>query len=145
MELLIKAISCAKTSPESRMTSTEIEFWFKEVMPLIFDSDDDIQTNAIDAVNKAVPLLLSSRLQSHPHWQRARSDILSEYTKKINNCFRQGSPKWYMVWCLCVRLLDIDIPRSASTLNAFLSIVEPALRSNIPIRRAEGYLCWRVS
>lgn len=127
------------------MSSIEIEFWLRDVMPLIFDSDDDIQTNAIDAVNKVVPLLLQSRHQSHPYWQQVRSDILTVYTKQINNSFLHNSPKWYQLWCICVRLLDLDIPRSASTLNAFLSIVEPALRSTIPIRRAEGYLCWRVS
>lgn len=144
LELLIKATGCVKATPEANMTQSEIEFWLKEVMPLIFDADDDIQTNAIEAVNEAIPLLLASRHQTNVHWQQVRSNILSVYTKKINNCFKQGSPKWYMVWCLCVQLLDIDIPRSASTLNAFLSIVEPALRSNVPIRRAEGYLCWKV-
>lgn len=137
-------VSCVKVSPETKMSPIEIEFWLKEVLPLIFDSDEDIQTNAIEAVNRALPLLLASRYQSSPHWQRVRFEILSDYTKKITANFRQGSPKWYLVWCLCVRLLDVDIPRSASTLNAFLSIVEPALRSNLPIRRAEGYLCWRV-
>lgn len=144
MELLIKVIGCVKVAPETKMSPIEIEFWMKEVLPLIFDSDDDIQTNAIEAINQAMPLLLASRYQSHPQWQSIRSKILNEYTKKINICFRQGSPKWYLAWCLCVRLLDVDIPRSASTLNAFLSIVEPALRSNVPTRRAEGYLCWRV-
>ncbi|XP_055318970.1 telomere-associated protein RIF1 [Sitodiplosis mosellana] len=144
LELLIKVINCVKVSPETKMSPVEIEFWLKEVVPLIFDTDDDIQTNAIEAVNRAMPLLLASRYQSHPQWQRVRFEILSDYTKKINACFRQGNPKWYLAWCLCVRLLDVDIPRSASTLNAFLSIVEPALRSNVPIRRAEGYLCWRA-
>lgn len=138
-------ISLVRMSPESRMSSPEIEFWLKDVMPLIFDSDEDIQSNAIGAVNEVIPLLLASRHQSHPHWQQVRTTILTDYTQKIGGCFRQGNPKWHMVWCLCVRLLDVDIPRSASTLNAFLSIVEPALRSNVPIRRAEGYLCWRVS
>lgn len=142
--MLIKVISCVKITPEIRMSPVEIEFWLKDVLPLIFDTDDDIQTNAIEAISRATPLLLASRFQSHPHWQHVRYEMLSEYTKKINICFRQQSTKWYLTWCLCVRLLDIDIPRSASTLNAFLSIVEPALRSNIPIRRAEGYLCWRV-
>lgn len=130
---------------ETRMTHSEIEFWLKEVLPLIFDADDDIQTNAIEAINKAMPLLIASRHQSHPHWSQVRNNILIDYTQKIVSCFKSGSPRWYTVWCLCVRLLDVDIPRSASTLNAFLSIVEPALRSNVPIRRAEGYLCWKVS
>lgn len=143
--MLIKVVSCVKITPEIKISPVEIEFWLKEVLPLIFDSDEDIQTNAIEAVNRAMPLLLASRFQSHPHWSHVRYEILSDYTKKINVCFRQQSPKWYLTWCLCVRLLDVDIPRSASTLNSFLSIVEPALRSNIPIRRAEGYLCWRVS
>lgn len=127
------------------MTDVDIEFWLNDVLPLIFDGDDDIQTNAIDAFNKAIPLLIYSRHQLHPIWPQVRTNILSDYTKKIINCFKSGSTKWYTTWCLCVRLLDVDIPRSASTLNAFLSIVEPALRSNIPIRRAEGYLCWKVS
>lgn len=127
------------------MSPVEIEFWLKEVMPLIFDTDDDIQTNAIEAVSRAIPLILASRHQLHPYWQQIRTDIIDDYTKKISTCFRQGSPKWYLTWCLSVRLLDLDIPRSASTLNSFLSIVEPALRSSVPIRRAEGYLCWRVS
>lgn len=127
------------------MAHAEIEFWLKDVLPLIFDADDDIQTNAIEAINKAIPLLIASRHQSHPQWPQIRTNILEDYTQKIVSCFKSGSPRWYTAWCLCVRLLDFDIPRSASTLNAFLSIVEPALRSNVPIRRAEGYLCWKVS
>lgn len=131
-------------APDIRLSPPEIEFWLKDVMPMICDSDEDIQSNAIEAMNKAVSLLLASKFQTHPYWQQTRNTILNDYTQKIRSCFQQGNPKWYMVWCLCVRLLDVDIPRSASTLNAFLSIVEPALRSNVPIRRAEGYLCWRV-
>ncbi|XP_031630686.1 telomere-associated protein RIF1 [Contarinia nasturtii] len=144
LELLIKVVSCIKVLPETKMTSTEIEFWLKDVFPLAFDSDEDIQTNAIKAVKTAMPMLLVSHHHSNPLWEQTRSSILNEYTVKIGNFFKHGSPKWYMTWCICVRLLDIDIPRSARTLNAFLSIVEPALRSNVPIRRAEGYLCWRV-
>lgn len=127
------------------MAPAEIEFWLKEVFPLIFDADDDIQTNALEAIEKAMPLLITSRHQQHTQWPKVRDNILSDYTQKIVGSFKLGSPKWYTAWCLCVRLLDVDIPRSASTLNAFLSIVEPALRSNVPIRRAEGYLCWKVS
>lgn len=145
--MLIKALSVIKTTPEVtyRMKLNEIEFWFTYVVPLIFDSDVDIQQNAIDAMNKAIPLILLSRHHSHPLWQSLRNDIISDYTKKINQLFVQGSPNWHLVWSLCVRLLDADIPRSASILNTFLSIVDPALRSNVPMRRAEGYLCWRVS
>lgn len=126
------------------MADADVEFWLNDVLPLIFDADDDIQTNAIEAINKAIPLLIS-RHQLHSMWLQVRTNILSDYTKQIVGCFKSGSPKWHTAWCLCVRLLDVDIPRSASTLNAFLSIVEPALRSNVPIRRAEGYLCWKVS
>lgn len=145
LELLNKAISCAKVTSDTKMADADIELWLNGVLPLVFDADDDIQTNAIEAINKAMPLLISSRHQSHAMWPQVRTNILSDYTKKIVNCFKSGSPKWHTAWCLCVRLLDFDIPRSASTLNAFLSIVEPALRSNIPLRRAEGYLCWKVS
>lgn len=145
LELLTKAVGCVNVSNETKMKANEIEFWFTEVMPLIFDADDDIQTNAIKAFSKAMPLLLASRHQSHSLWPQIRVSIVNEFTQKIIACFKQNNPKWYMIWCLSVRLLDIDIPRSASTLNAFLTIVEPALRSTVPMRRAEGYLCWRVS
>lgn len=69
---------------------------------------------------------------------------ICSYTKNIFALFIQNSAKWHILWCYFLRLMDIDIPRSASTLNAFLTIVEPALRSSVPTRRAEGYLCWRV-
>lgn len=138
-------VSCVKVSHETKMSPTEIEFWMRDVLPMIFDADDDIQTNAIEALNKALPLLIASRHQHNPMWPHIRNEILHDYTQKIISSFKSGSPKWYTAWCLCVCLLDSDIPRSASTLNAFLSIVEPALRSNVPIRRAEGYLCWKVS
>lgn len=127
------------------MAPSEIEFWMRNVLPLIFDTDDDIQTNAIEAINKALPLLIASRHENDPIWPQIRNEILHDYTQKIISSFKSGSSKWYTAWCLCVRLLDSDIPRSASTLNAFLSIVEPALRSNVTMRRAEGYLCWKVS
>lgn len=126
------------------MKTDEIEFWLKTVLPFIFDFDADVQANAIEAMNTAMPLLLESRYQTHTYWQHLRSKILTQYAKEINNLLSQGNSKWYCVWSLSVRLLDVDIPRSATTLNIFLSIVEPALRSNVPSRRAEGYLCWRV-
>lgn len=43
-----------------------------------------------------------------------------------------------------MQLLDVEIPRSATVLNQFLSIVEPALRSTSMERRSEAYICWRV-
>lgn len=145
LELISKVIGCINVTATAPLSEKEIEFWYKEILPLIFDSDSDIQANAIDAIDKVIPLLLASQHQSHPYWLELRNDILKHFTKKINQLFSQGNSKWYLTWCQCVRILDIDIPRSATTLNAFLSIVELALRSPIPMRRAEGYLCWRVS
>lgn len=145
LELLKKVISNTEVAPDVKMADADIELWLNGVLPLVFDADDDIQTNAIEAINGAIPLLISSQHQSHSMWKQIRTNILNDYTKKIVNCFISGSPKWHTAWCLCVRLLDFDIPRSATTLNAFLSIVEPALRSNVPLRRAEGYFCWKVS
>lgn len=130
---------------DSPLNEREMEFWFTEIFPMIFDSDPDIQENAIAAMDKVIPLLLVSQHQLHPYWECFRSDILKDYTHKVNELFVQANAKWHFTWCQCVRILDIDIPRSATTLNAFLSIVEQALRSSTAIRRAEGYLCWRVS
>lgn len=119
--------------------------WFNHVVPLIFDVDDDIQQNAINAVERMMPLLMISKHQLLPDWSRHRNVIITKYVKEIGALFQKDNARWHHTWCHCVRILDIEIPRSATTLNAFLGIVEPALRSVIPMRRAEGYLCWRVS
>lgn len=126
------------------MSEAKLGLWLDHVMPLEFDSDVDIQQNAINAVEMVIPLMIASKHHSHSEWTRYRNVIVSKYVKEIDTIFRKNSPQWYHIWCHCVQILDVEIPRSASTLNAFLGIVEPALRSGIPMRRAEGYLCWRV-
>lgn len=123
----------------------KLSLWFEHVMPLEFDADADIQQNAINAVEQVMPLLMVSKHQSHPEWGKHRNNIINKYVKEIGASFQKGNARWHRTWCHCVQILDIEIPRSATTLNAFLGIVEPALRSVIPMRRAEGYLCWRVS
>lgn len=144
LELLCKMVGCIKLPLTQAMTADEIQFWYTHILPLMFDADSDIQANAIDAVKHAIPLLLASKHHSHPEWAETRQTILQQYTGDMNKLLAHHNAKWYLAWCNLIRLLDIDIPRSATTLNAFLSIVEPALRSSVPARRAEGYLCWRV-
>lgn len=130
---------------EHALSQNHMDLWYYHVIPLMFHSQEDIQCNSINAIGKVIPYLMLSKHQNHPYWPKLRSEILTSYTKEINAMFLQNNPQWHLIWCHFVRILDIDIPRSATTLNAFLCIVEPALRSSIPTRRAEGYLCWRVS
>lgn len=145
LELLTKAVSTMKPTPENALKTNELELWYREIIPLMFDQDVDIQQNAITAVNAVIPIMLMSKHHSHPMWPQLRDNILGPYRQEINDLFTKNNSRWHSIWCHFVRILDIDIPRSATTLNAFLCIVEPALRSSIPARRAEGYLCWRVS
>lgn len=71
--------------------------------------------------------------------------LFDSYIKEIQHQLQQNNSKWYRSWCICLQLLDTEIPRSATILNQFLGIVEPALRSTTMDRRAEAYLCWKVS
>lgn len=145
MELLATSLTEWPATPENALSPQKLSLWFDHVLPLEFDADADIQQNAINAVEMVIPLLMVSKHQSHPDWPKYRNNVITKYVKEISVLFQMNSPQWYRTWCHCVQVLDIEIPRSATTLNAFLGIVEPALRSVIPMRRAEGYLCWRVS
>lgn len=127
-----------------RFTKAQMNVWLDNVIPLMFDADEAIQNKAIEVVGEQLPLILTSNLHEHPAWERLRSNILNTYTQEITTQFNAHNSKWSLLWSHCVRLLDIDIPKSATTLNTFLSTVEPALRSSLPIHRAEGYYCWRV-
>lgn len=144
LELLAKAVGCLRVIIDNRMNSKEVVFWMKEIWPLVFDPDIDIQNNAIEAMDKVIPLLLISNHQNQQYWPKLQPEILKNYTTRVMSLFAKGNHKWYMIWCQCVRLLDVEIPRSATVLNVLLSIVEVALRSAVPQRRAEGYICWRV-
>lgn len=145
LELLTKSLIELPVSSENALSIHKLSLWFDHVVPLVFDADVDIQQNAINAVGNVIPLMMVSKHQSHPDWQKHRTTIISKYAKEIATLFQKDNNKWHLIWCHCVQILDIEIPRSATTLNAYLGIVEPALRSNVPERRAEGYLCWRVS
>lgn len=145
MELLATSLTEWPATPENALSPQKLSLWFEHVLPSEFDADADIQQNAINAVEMVMPLLMVSKHQSHPDWPKHRNNVITKYVKEISVLFQKNSPQWYRTWCHCVQVLDIEIPRSATTLNAFLGIVEPALRSVIPMRRAEGYLCWRVS
>lgn len=110
----------------------------------MFDTDETISDKAIETVTDVIPIILLSQHQLHPKWSNLQNMILKIYTKHITKQFINNNPKWHLLWCHCVRLLDIQIPKRATILNKFLSIVEPALRSGTPMRRAEGYYCWRI-
>lgn len=145
MELLATSLTEWPATPENALSPQKLSLWFDHVIPLEFDADTDIQDNAINAVEKVIPILMVSKHQSHPDWPKHRNHIITKYVKDIANLFQKDNARWHRIWCHCVQILDIEIPRSATTLNAFLAIVEPALRSSYTMRRAEGYLCWRVS
>lgn len=145
LELLATSLTEWPATPINALSTKKLSLWFDHVMPLELDADADIQQNAINAVEQVMPLLMVSKHQSHPEWTRHRNNIITRYVKEIGALFQKGNARWHRTWCHCVQILDIEIPRSATTLNAFLGIVEPALRSVIPMRRTEGYLCWRVS
>lgn len=127
------------------LTQARVDFWLYQVLPLVLYPKQDIQSSAIKAVNSVLSSLLRTDYQSNQKWEVLQNEILEQYVTKIREFFDRKNANWYLIWNICIRLLDVQIPRSASTLNLFLSLVEPALRCHDPKRRAEGYLCWRVS
>lgn len=163
-------LSALPLTDQNILKPAQLTFWLKTAVPLIFDGDAAIQDAAIETFEKVIPFLMMSNYHSHPDWQKTKRDTVNRYerifydnsifdrnlnnkksipfcryTKEITSLFQRNNAKWYRAWCLFIRLMDIEIPRSATILNQFLGIVEPALRSAVVTRRAEGYLCWRVS
>lgn len=127
------------------LTQARTDFWLYQALPLVLHPNQDIQMSAIKAMNCVLPALLATNYQTDPKWDVLQSQLLDVYVTKIRELFHRKNANWHLIWNICIRLLDVQIPRSASTLNLFLSLVEPALRCHDPKRRAEGYLCWRVS
>lgn len=60
------------------MNSVRINFWFKNILPLLFDNDIDIQNSAIDAFTAFIPHLMLSEYENHEDWPITKAVLVGE-------------------------------------------------------------------
>lgn len=64
------------------MKNIRIRFWFKSILPLLFDDDINIQEAAIDAFTAFIPHLVVSDYESHEDWPVAKAILVDKYENK---------------------------------------------------------------
>ncbi|XP_055919185.1 telomere-associated protein RIF1 isoform X2 [Eupeodes corollae] len=135
-----------KTTGDKYWNTDEfILFWTTDILPLIFDEDKEIQKSAIAAMETVVRCGFDFKiLHSLPGWNALKTKIVQSYSKEIPKYREVSNSCWYKIWCLLIRILDKEIVKGASTINAFLSIVELGFRSPDYNVRTEAFYCWKV-
>lgn len=60
------------------MNSSRIQFWFKSIMPLLFDEDLITQNGAIDAFDAFLPHLMASKYENHEDWPITKANLVEK-------------------------------------------------------------------
>ncbi|KAM7344307.1 rap1 interacting factor 1 isoform 2-T2 [Cochliomyia hominivorax] len=129
----------------SKIVSDEmIEFWLTDILPLMFDTERAIQSKAVEAFEQGLASMDVNIIHNSKHWSALKSAMCSQHAPKIHKLREDRNRHWYRVWGYMIRILDKELLKGASTINAFLSIVELGFRSTDNTIRAESFLCWRL-
>lgn len=129
----------------SKIVSDEmIEFWLSDILPLMFDTDRAIQTKAVEAFEQGLASMDIKTIHSSKQWNALKSAMSTQHAPKIHKLREERNRHWHRVWGYMIRILDKELLKGASTINAFLSIVELGFRSTDNTIRAESFLCWRL-
>ncbi|XP_030387189.1 telomere-associated protein RIF1 [Scaptodrosophila lebanonensis] len=121
-----------------------IEFWLKDILPLMFDSERSIQTAAIAAMSEALVALDVSVIHSTSVWPQIRSEFINKYTTLISEMRDAKNSNWHKIWTLLVQIMDEELLRGCTYINKFLAVVEMGFRNADNGVRSEAFLCWRV-
>ncbi|XP_023033747.1 telomere-associated protein RIF1 isoform X1 [Drosophila willistoni] len=144
MDLL--ATSC-KTSGLLATSFTDdelVEFWLKDILPLMFDADQKIQNSALAAVAEALVALDVSVIHAAQNWPQIRTDLVQKFVPLIAEMRDAKNSNWHKIWSLMVQIMDDELLRGCTYINKFLNVVELGFRSPDNNVRSESFLCWRV-
>lgn len=129
----------------SKIVSDEmIQFWLSDILPLMFDTDRAIQTKAVEAFEQGLASMDVETIHNSKEWSALKSSLSNTQAPKIHKLREERNHHWHRVWCYMIRILDKELLKGASTINAFLAIVELGFRSPDNTVRAESFLCWRL-
>ncbi|XP_061388032.1 telomere-associated protein RIF1 [Musca vetustissima] len=129
----------------SKIVSDEmIQFWLSDILALMFDTDRAIQTKAVEAFEQGLTSMDVQTIHNSKEWPALKASLASVQAPKIHKLREERNPHWHRVWGYMIRILDKELLKGASTINAFLAIVELGFRSTDNTIRAESFLCWRL-
>lgn len=129
----------------SKIVSDEmIQFWLSDILALMFDTDRAIQTKAVEAFEQGLTSMDVQTIHNSKEWPALKAALASVQAPKIHKLREDRNPHWHRVWGYMIRILDKELLKGASTINAFLAIVELGFRSTDNTIRAESFLCWRL-
>lgn len=121
-----------------------VQFWLADIVPLMFDSDRNIQNCAVAALAEALVALDVAVIHAANCWPQIRSEFVNNYTTQIGAMRDAKNNNWHKIWTLLVQIMDNELLRGCTNINKFLAVVELGFRNPDNGVRSEAFLCWRV-
>lgn len=121
-----------------------VQFWLGDILPLLFDSDRNIQNCAIAALAEALVALDVAVIHAAKCWPQIRTEFVNNYTTQISAMRDTKNNNWHKIWTLLVQIMDNELLRGCTNINKFLAVVELGFRNPDNGVRSEAFLCWRV-
>lgn len=78
LELITSVTLVTNETSENSLSSSQLRFWFQDVIPMIFDKNKEIQNSAIKALEAVLPFFQLSSYQEHPNWPELEKNITNE-------------------------------------------------------------------
>lgn len=144
LDLLTRTCKTTGIAGSKIVTEDQVRFWLTQILPLMFDKDNSIQSSAIAALEYGLKALDVYTIQKSSNWSGIKTTIIGTYVPKIHDIRESKNSNWYKIWCILIRILNKDILKGSSIINTFLSIVEHGFRSLDYTVRVESFICWRL-
>lgn len=144
----LKIVLSKDNSIINRMTTNQDEelkvgLWFKHLLALVFTTNNEkLRALLITAFELYTAVLPDLHYRAMSFWPDVKSAIFDQYASKLHE-LRNTTPQWYKIWTILSQIVSMEIIKSASIINKFLSIVEIGFRGDDLCIRAQAYLCWR--
>lgn len=78
LELITSVTLVTNETSENSLSSSQLRFWFQDVIPMIFDKNKETQNSAIKALEAVLPFFQLSSYQEHPNWPELEKNITNE-------------------------------------------------------------------
>ncbi|EDW01156.1 telomere-associated protein RIF1 [Drosophila grimshawi] len=121
-----------------------VQFWLGDILPLMFDTDRNIQNCTVAAMAEALVALDVAVIHAAKCWPQVRSEFVNNYTTLIGDMRDAKNNNWHKIWTLLVQIMDSELLRGCTYINKFLAVVELGFRNPDNGVRSEAFLCWRV-
>jgi hypothetical protein len=76
-------LECSFENIDESLHTQCIRFWFKDILPLLFDAEDEIKEAAVDAVSAFVAQLKFTKYQTMTFWNDTKIAIVVKYVVRM--------------------------------------------------------------